>query len=50
VRPIGSVDERKELFRNGNAHIGKMLTVKYQELNEFGTPRFPVGKTIRDYE
>ncbi len=50
VRPIGSVQERSELFKNGKQCIGKMLTVTYQELSEFGVPRFPVGKTIRDYE
>lgn len=50
VRPIGSVLERSELFKNGKQYIGKMLTVTYQELSEFGVPRFPVGKTIRDYE
>jgi ATP-dependent DNA ligase len=50
VRPIGSIQERSELFKNGKQCIGKMLTVTYQELSEFGVPRFPVGKTIRDYE
>ena len=50
VRPIGSVQERSELFKNGKQCIGKMLTLTYQELSEFGVPRFPVGKTIRDYE
>ena len=50
VRPKGTVDERKKLLKNGNKCIGKMLTVTYQELSEYGVPRFPVGKTIRDYE
>ena len=50
VRPVGSVKERSELYKNGDKCIGKMLTVTYQELSEFGVPRFPVGKTIRDYE
>ena len=50
VRPVGTVQERTELFNNGKKCIGKMLTVTYQELSEFGVPRFPVGKTIRDYE
>lgn len=30
--------------------IGKMLTVRYQELTRYGIPRFPVGLAIRDYE
>jgi ATP-dependent DNA ligase len=50
VRPVGTVKERSELYKNGDKYIGKMLTVTYQELSEFGVPRFPVGKTIRDYE
>ena len=50
VRPMGTVKERSELYKNGDKCIGKMLTVTYQELSEFGVPRFPVGKTIRDYE
>jgi ATP-dependent DNA ligase len=50
VRPIGTVEERSELFKNAPKLIGKMLTVTYQELSEFGVPRFPVGKNIRDYE
>lgn len=50
VRPIGTVEERTELFKNAPKLIGKMLTVTYQELSEFGVPRFPVGKNIRDYE
>ena len=50
VRPVGTVDERKEYLKNAERCIGKFLTVTYQELSEFGVPRFPVGKTIRDYE
>ena len=48
VRPVGTVKERSELFNNGASYVGKMLTVTYQELSEFGVPRFPVGKTIRE--
>lgn len=50
VRPRGSITERKEMLRNRQELIGKMLTVRYQELSEFGVPRFPVGITVRDYE
>lgn len=50
VRPKGSHKERGEMFQNGREQIGKMLTVKYQELTNDGIPRFPVGITIRDYE
>ena len=48
VRPRGCIEYRKELFQNGDKHIGKMLTVIYQELSELNVPRFPVGKSIRD--
>ena len=50
VRPRGTREERQEYFRNGNDYIGKMLTVRYQELTDDGIPRFPVGISIRDYE
>jgi ATP-dependent DNA ligase len=50
VRPIGTVEERQKLYKNGDHYIGKMLTVTYQNISELGVPRFPVGKTIRDYE
>uniref|UniRef100_A0A6C0ARI8 Polydeoxyribonucleotide synthase [ATP] n=1 Tax=viral metagenome TaxID=1070528 RepID=A0A6C0ARI8_9ZZZZ len=49
-RPKGTHEERAELFKHGSEYIGKMLTVKFQELTEDGIPRFPVGIVIRDYE
>jgi len=48
VRPKGTIEFRKELFKNGRQYIGKKLTVIFQELSELGIPRFPVGKAIRD--
>jgi DNA ligase-1 len=30
--------------------LGKMLTVRYQELTTHGIPRFPIGIAVRDYE
>lgn len=50
VRPVGSREERMEQFKSGNKSVGKMLTVKYQELTNDGTPRFPVGIVVRDFE
>jgi hypothetical protein len=50
VRPRGTRTDRIELFRNGAAYVGKMLTVRYQELTTDGVPRFPVGISFRDYE
>ncbi len=46
-RPIGSLEHRTELFKNAPKYIGKMLTIKYQELSEKGIPRFLSGKAIR---
>ena len=48
VRPRGTIEQRKEWFKNGKKYIGKMLTVIYQELSEQNVPRFPVGKAIRE--
>jgi len=49
-RPRGSREERQTLFQTGDAYIGKMLTVRYQEKTDDGLLRFPVGIAIRDYE
>jgi hypothetical protein len=43
ARPLGSIEERKKLYKERAQHIGKLLTVKYQELTLQGVPRFPVG-------
>lgn len=48
VRPRGTLEARKEWFRNAKSVVGKKLTVIYQELSEMGVPRFPVGKAIRE--
>lgn len=50
VRPQGTFDKRKELYKNARKYIGKLLTVKYFEMTGEGIPRFPVGISIRDYE
>jgi ATP-dependent DNA ligase len=50
VRPRGTRADRIELFANGATYVGKMLTVRYQELTTDGVPRFPVGISFRDYE
>ncbi len=50
VRPQGNYNERKKLYKEGKKYIGKMLTVRYQELTNDKVPRFPVGVCIRDYE
>lgn len=50
VRPQGTYDQRQAWLSEKSSHIGKMLTVKYQNLTVEGIPRFPVGLTFRDYE
>jgi hypothetical protein len=50
VRLDGSFEYRRLLLGRGPALIGKPLTVKYQELNANGIPRFATGKALRDYE
>jgi len=62
VRPRGTHEERRELFKTAKSMVGKKLTVRFQELTEEsnssssssaaagGVPRFPVGIAFRDYE
>ena len=49
-RPRGTREERMEQFKNGSDYIGKLMTVRYQELTDDGLLRFPVAICIRDYE
>lgn len=49
VRPKGTLEDRKVLFNNGKKYIGKLLTVRYQEIMD-DIPRFGIGIAIRDYE
>jgi DNA ligase-1 len=48
VRPKGTFESRKKLFNEASKHIGKLLTVIFQEYSADEVPRFPVGKGIRD--
>ena len=50
VKPEGTIKERERFYREKDKHIGKQLTVRFQNLTSLGVPRFPVGVTIRDYE
>jgi DNA ligase-1 len=50
VRPVGTFQSRQVLFQNATQYIGKKLTVKFQEYTLDQTPRFGVGKCIRDFE
>lgn len=50
VRPKGTMAYRAKLLAERNTLIGKMLTVRYQNLSKDRIPRFPVGVAVRDYE
>ena len=50
VRPEGTIIQREEDYKNHKKYIGRMLTVRFQNLTALGVPRFPVGVVIRDYE
>jgi DNA ligase-1 len=50
ARPKGESSYRAKLFLDKDNLIGKLLTVKYQNLTDGGVPRFPVGIGVRDYE
>lgn len=49
-RPSGSKSEREEALKYAPSKVGCMYTIIYQELTSKGVPRFPVGKSFRDYE
>lgn len=50
AKPEGTLEYRRQLFKDGDKYIGKMLTVRFQNLTAQGIPRFPVGVAVRDYE
>jgi DNA ligase-1 len=43
----GTMEERKEMYDNGDDYIGEWLKVKYFEFTDDGIPRFPVGIGFR---
>lgn len=44
---VGKIERLKWIFENPQEVIGKMVTVRYQNLTKYGIPRFPVAKAIR---
>jgi DNA ligase-1 len=48
VAPEGTMEHRAELYKTREDHIGKWLTVRYQDLTEDGAPNFPIGVVIRE--
>ena len=50
AKMIGSISRLKDLYENQSKAMGKMATIRYQNLSSDGVPRFPVCRGIRDYE
>ena len=50
VRPQGTRAHRAAMLRDAPALVGRLLTVRFQELTDDSVPRFPVGVAVRDYE
>ena len=48
VIPIGSNEERKELYKNADKYIGKLLTIQFLGFTEDGIPKIAKGKAIRE--
>lgn len=46
----GPLDLLRGYWENPETCVGKLLTVQHQGFTKYKLPRFPVGKTIRDYE
>lgn len=46
----GTKEEGKKMLEEKAKYIGKLGTVVYQELSEYGVPLFPVFHCLRDYE
>lgn len=50
VRMMGTKEECVQMYKDRKKHIGKMLTVRYQEMSPKGIPTHLRGLVIRDYE
>jgi hypothetical protein len=42
MRPQGSHEQRREWLANPESCVGRRYTYKFQELSEYGVPRFPI--------
>lgn len=47
---MGTAEVRSEYWRNKDSYIGKIATIKYQNITPKGRLRFPRLLTFRDYE
>lgn len=50
MHPEGPIAERERWLADPSLVVGKRMTYKCQGLTKSGKPRFPVARTIRDYE
>lgn len=50
VRPMGTMQQRRQMWKDRRKLIGVSLTVEFQNLTKYGKPRFPRAKCLRDYE
>jgi len=50
AKPKGKTENLRKYFDDHSLWMGKLLTVQYQGYTPDGKPRFPVGKSIRNYE
>lgn len=48
VVPNGTKEERKNLYKEADKYIGKLLTVQYLGLTDDGIPKIAKGKDIRE--
>jgi DNA ligase-1 len=46
----GDREFAEEMLRNKSDYVGKLATIVYQELSEYGVPIFPIFHSVRDYE
>jgi len=50
VRMATTFEQRQTWLLHPEMVLGKLVTYKYQDLTKNGLPRFPIGKSLRDYE
>ena len=48
--PEFPIETRRKWMTELSRYVGKIVTIRYQEINEYGIPRFPVMVSFRDYE
>ena len=46
---VGSIERLRDIFKDPSLVVGKMATVRFQNLTADGIPRFPVVKNVIDF-